>query len=305
MWFKNLRVFRLTQPWTLTHEQLNEKLGAFEFNPCGSLDLFRYGFTPPLGKDSDEWVHSTNGRMMICAKRQEKILPSGVIKEQIEEKTLSIENAEQRKLSRKEKQNLKDEIIFSLLPKAFTRSRLDFAYIDPKANWIIVNSASAKRAEDLMSKLREALGSLPSIPLATKHLPTQTMTRWLREAKVGNELELGDECELIANKDGRVIRCKKQDLTASEIRNHLDLGMQVNKLTLIWKESVHLLIDDQCSIKRLRFEGDITDPANERQPETKAEQFDLDFSIMALELDALIKLLIKQFGGLDTTTVTL
>jgi recombination associated protein RdgC len=304
MWFKNLRVFRLTQPWTLTHEELHEKLNTFGFNPCGSMDLFRYGFTPPLGRDSEELVHSTNGRMMICAKRQEKILPSGVIKEQIEEKTLSIENTEQRKLSRKEKQNLKDEVIFSLLPKAFTRSRLDFAYIDPKANWIIVNSASAKRAEELMSKLREALGSLPCIPLTTKHLPTQTMTRWLREAKVGNELELGDECELVANKDGRVIRCKKQDLTASEIRNHLDLGMQVNKLTLIWKESVHLLLDEQCAIKRLKFEGDITDADNQRQPETKAEQFDLDFSIMSLEIDALLKLLIKQLGGLDNTSAS-
>ncbi len=301
MWFKNLRVFRLTQSWTLTHEELNEKLNTFCFNPCGSMDLFRYGFTPPLGQDSEELVHSTNGRMMICAKRQEKILPSGVIKEQVEEKVLAIENAEQRKLSRKEKQNLKDDIIFSLLPKAFTRSRLDFAYIDPKANWIIVHSASAKRAEDLMSKLREALGSLPCIPLTTKHLPTQIMTRWLREAKVGNELELGDECELVANKDGRIIRCKKQDLAAAEIRNHLDLGMQVSKLTLIWKESVHFLLDDQCAIKRLKFEGDITDPNSERQPETKAEQFDLDFSIMSLEIDALLKLLIKQLGGIDNT----
>lgn len=301
MWFKNLRVFRLTQTWTLTHEELNEKLNTFGFNPCGSMDLFRYGFMPPLGHDSEELVHSTNGRMMICAKRQEKILPGGVIKEQVEEKILGIENAEQRKLSRKEKQSLKDDIIFSLLPKAFTRSRLDFAYIDPKANWIIVNSASAKRAEDLMSKLREALGSLPCIPLTTKHLPTQTMTGWLREAKVGNELELGDECELIANKDGRIIRCKKQDLTATEIRNHLDLGMQVSKLTLIWKESVHFLLDDQCAIKRLKFEGDITDGHNERQPETKAEQFDLDFSIMSLEIDALLKLLIKQLGGIDKT----
>jgi recombination associated protein RdgC len=299
MWFKNLRVFRLTQDWTLTHEELNEKLNAFIFNPCGSLDLFRYGFTPPLGRESEELVHSTNGRMMICAKRQEKILPSGVIKEHIQEKTLSIEKAEQRKLSRKEKQSLKDEVIFTLLPKAFTRSRLDFAYLDSKAKWIIVNSASAKRAEDLMSKLREAMGSLPSIPLTTKHLPTQVMTRWLREASIGNELELGDECELIANKDGRIIRCKKQDLTATEIRNHLDLGMQVNKLTLIWKESVEMLIDDQMAIKRLKFDGSITDPSSEKQAETQAEQFDLDFSIMALEIEALLKNLIKQLGGLD------
>jgi len=301
MWFKNLRVFRLTQAWALTEDQLAEQLQAFCFNPCGHLDLFRYGFTPPLGTDSNQLVHSTNGRLMICAKRQDKILPSGVIKEHLEEKVVQIETSEQRKLGRKEKQSLKDEIIFSLLPKAFTRSRLDFAYIDPKKNWIIVNSASAKRAEDLMSKLREALGSLPCIPLTTKHLPTQTMTRWVREASVGAELELGDECELTANKDGRVIRCKKQDLTASEIRNHLDLGMQVNKLGLIWKESVEMMIDDQLSIKRLKFDGSITDPSDEKQTETKAEQFDLDFSIMALELDALLHILIKQLGGLEAS----
>lgn len=304
MWFKNLRVFRLTQAWTLTHEQLDEQLATFSFNPCGSLDLFRYGFTSPLGNESEQLVHSTNGRMMICAKRQEKILPGGVIKEQLEEKIIALENTEQRKLSRKEKQNLKDEIIFSLLPKAFTRSRLDFAYIDPKQKWIIVNAASAKRAEDLMSKLREAIGSLPCIPLATKQAPTQAMTRWLREARIGSELELGDECELVANKDGRIIRCKKQDLTASEIRNHLDLGMQVNKLTLIWKESVQMLVDEQLSIKRLKFDGSITDPENEKQAESKAEQFDLDFSIMALEIDALLKILVKNLGGIDNTAAS-
>jgi recombination associated protein RdgC len=299
MWFKNLRVFRLTQTWTQTAEDLHKNLEAFQFHPCGGSDVFRYGFTSPLGKESDQLVHATNGRLMICVKRQEKILPSGVIKEQLEEKVAAIEASEQRKLGRKEKQGLKDELIFSLLPKAFTRSRLDFAYIDPKENWIIVNSASAKRAEDVLSKLREALGSLPCIPLTSKHLPAQIMTRWLREARIDGPFEAGDECELVASKDGRVIRCKKQDLSASEIRNHLDLGMQVSKLALIWKESVEFILDDQLAIKRLKFDGSITDPENERTPETKAEQFDLDFSIMSLEVDALLKQLVKLLGGIE------
>lgn len=299
MWFKNLRVFRLTQPWTQTADDLHNALEPFQFHPCGGSDIFRYGFTPPLGKESNQLVHATNGRLMICVKRQEKILPSGVIKEQLEEKIQAIETSEQRKLGRKEKQTLKDELIFSLLPKAFTRSRLDFAYIDPKENWIIVNSASAKRAEEVASKLREALGSLPCIPLVSKHLPAQVMTQWLRNTKIDGPFEPGDECELVAQKDGRLIRCKKQDLSASEIRNHLDLGMQVSKLGLIWKESVELMLDDQLAIKRLKFDGSITDPENERTPETKAEQFDLDFSIMSLEIDALLKQLIKLLGGID------
>ena len=217
MWFKNLRLYRLTEEWTITPEELNEKLAPFCFNPCGSLDPLRYGFEAPLGRDSDLFVHAANGYIMICAKKQEKILPSGVIKEALEEKVQAIRDAEGRSVSRKERDGMKDEIIFSLLPKAFTKSSLDYAYIAPQEKMIVVNSSSAKRAE--------ALGTLRCLPIAPKHTPTQVMTQWLRDSEAPHQFELGEECELQATKDGRIVRCKKLDLTASEIRNHLDSGM--------------------------------------------------------------------------------
>ncbi len=297
MWFKNLRLYRLTEDWTLTPEELNEKLEPFCFNPCGSLDPLRYGFEPPLGRDSDLFVHAANGYIMICAKKQEKILPSGVIKEALEEKVQAIRDAESRSVSRKERDSMKDEIIFSLLPKAFTKSSLDYAYIAPQEKMIVVNSSSAKRAEDLLSKLREALGSLRCLPIAPKHLPTQVMTQWLRESEAPHQFELGEECELQATKDGRIVRCKKLDLTASEIRNHLDSGMHVSKIALCWKESIHCLLDDQLGIKRLKFEDIIAEKANDSNPETRAEQFDADFTIMTLELKNFIAALLAAFGG--------
>jgi recombination associated protein RdgC len=297
MWFKNLRLYRLTESWTITPEELNEKLAAHCFNPCGSLDPLRYGFEAPLGRHGSEFVHVTNGYVMICAKKQEKILPNGVIKEQLEEKVLAISEAESRSVSRKERDSLKDEIIFSLLPKAFTKSSLDYAYIAPQEKLIVVNASSAKRAEDLLSKLREALGSLRCLPIAPKHLPTQVMTHWLHESQAPHQFELGEEVELQATKDGRVVRCKKQDLTASEIRNHLESGMHVSKIALCWKEAIHCIIDDQLGIKRLKFEDSICEKANERNPETKAEQFDADFAIMALELKNFIAALLVAFGG--------
>ncbi len=297
MWFKNLRLFRLTEEWTISTEELNTKLAEFCFNPCGSLDPLRYGFEFPLGRHGSEFVHVTNGYIMICAKKQEKILPSGVIKEALEEKVQAISDAESRPVSRKERDALKDEIIFSLLPKAFTRSSLDYAYIAPNEKLIVVNSSSAKRAEDLLSKLREALGSLRCLPISPKNLPTQAMTHWLRESKAPHQFELGEEVELQATKDGRVVRCKKLDLTAAEIRNHLDSGMHVSKIALVWKESISCIIDDQLGIKRLKFEDVISDKANDRNPETKAEQFDADFAIMAMELNHFINALLAAFGG--------
>jgi recombination associated protein RdgC len=299
MWFKNLRLYRFTQPFSLTHDQLADALAGHSFKPCGSLDPMRYGWVPPLGREGVEYVHSANGYMMICAKRQEKILPAAVVNEQLDERVAEISAAEARHVSRKERQELKDEVIFSLMPKAFTKSSLDFAYIAPREGLIVINAASAKRAEELLSALREALGSLGLIPVTPNHAPTQMMTHWLRSGELPAEFSLGEECELQGGKDGRVIRCKNQDLTADEIMGHLNSGMFVSRLALTWKEAIHCLVDDQLAVKRLKFEDSVQERASDRNPESKAEEFDADFAIMTLELSAFIEALLAAFGGED------
>lgn len=297
MFFKNLRLYRLTEQWTLSAEELATKLQEFEFHPCGSLDPLRYGFAPPLGSHGTDFVHACNGYLMICAKKQEKLLPGGVIKEQLEEKVRAISEAEARPVGRKERDALKDEIIFSLLPKAFTRSTLHYAYIDPVSGLIVVNAASAKVAEDLLSKLREALGSLRCLPVTPSNIPTQSMTHWVRESQAPHQFELGEQAELQATKDGRVVRCKKLDLTSSEFRNHLESGMHVSKIALTWKEAIHCVVDEQLGIKGLKFEDVLLDKANDRNPESKAEQFDADMAVMTLELKHFITALLAGFGG--------
>lgn len=297
MFFKNLRIYLLTEAFALSSTELAGKLEEHAFSPCGNLDPMRYGFVPPLGENGSDYVHAANGYIMVCAKRQEKLLPSGVINEQLATKVSEIEKSESRNVGRKERQTLKDEIIFSLLPKAFTKSSLEYAYIAPQENLIVVNASSSKRAEDLLSALREALGSLKVVPLTAKNLPTQSMTQWVRDAQAPKHFELGEECELQANKDGRIVRCKKQDLYADEVRNHLNSGMYVSKVALSWKEAIHCVVDDQLAIKSLKFEDKIIDKTNDRNPETKAEQFDIDFSVMAIELKNFIADLIDAFGG--------
>jgi recombination associated protein RdgC len=301
MWFKNLRVYRLTKPFTLSAEELDEALAQKVFQPCGKQDLQSYGWVAPLGRNGQSLVHATNGYLMVCAKRQEKILPGGVVREELEEKVAAISQAEGRSVARAEKQNLKEEIIFSLLPRALTRSQLQYAYIAPQENWVVVNASSAKRAEELLGALREVVGSLPVIPFATKQIPSQTMTSWLASSDLPAGFTLGDECELEAPRDdGRVIRCKKQDLTAEEMLNHLKTDMVVRKLALGWQDAVECVLDHELAIRRLKFSERILDQAGDRQPETAAEEFDVDFAIMAMELRGFLEALQQAFGGLDT-----
>ncbi len=308
MWFTNSRIYRFTQPFTTDAESLSHALSESVFVPCGSQDMNRYGWVSPIyhQTDGDEpLVHSCQGNLLLCAKKQEKVLPAAVIKEAVEEKIAVITESEGRPVSRKERQSLKDDVLMELLPKAFTRSNVQYAYIAPDKGYIVINAASASKAEELLSALRDAVGSLPVVPLVSKQLPYQVMTRWLNEGDIPATFSIGDECELSDPKaSGSVIRCKHQDLSSDEIKSLLEAGMIVTKLGVTWKQGVDFILDDQLVIKRLRFEDNIHERVDALEPQDKAEQFDATFSVMAIELSALIEDLMSAFGGINTQDVS-
>lgn len=319
MWFKNLRIYRFTQDFTIDKDTLNQGLNTHLFSPCGSQDPSRLGWVSPLNPkqsplDSSltdnadiELVYEQNGYWLITAKKQDKVLPASVINEALEEKVASISEAEGRPVRRKERQDLKDDVVMALLPKAFTRSSFQYAYINQKEGYIVINAASANKAEELLTLLRESLGSLPVIPIVSKQLPFQMMTRWVSEASSSNSnhehFSLGDECELSDPKEsGSVIRCKHQDLASTEINSHLQAGMIISKLGLNWLNGIEFILDDQLAIKRLRFADNIQEKADGYEAQNSDEQFAIEFSVMTLELSSFIKHLIDALGGINTET---
>ena len=297
MWFKNLSIFRLTETFTLSAEELEQKLEALAFRPCGPHEEFSLGWTSPIGKSGQQLVHSSNGYMMLCGKKEERVLPSAVINELVQEKIIEKEEQQARKLSKKERTEIKDEIIFESLPKAFTFSRKTYAYIDIKGSYIVVDSASSKSAEDLLSLLRKSLGSLPAIPLNTLDKPSSIMTQWLLTQQTPSDLTIEDECELRSDESGSIIRCKKHDLSLPEIKNHLDSGKAVIKLALNWSDRLAFIIDENLAVKRLRFLDLIQDQVSEIDITDAEAQFDVDFSIMSAELANFIPRLLEIFGG--------
>ncbi|WP_444925471.1 recombination-associated protein RdgC [Microbulbifer sp. TRSA002] len=305
MWFKNLRIYRLTKEFSLDAEKLNELLEPHAFVPCGSQDSTRYGWVPPLGRHGSQLVHATNGYLMVCAKKQEKVIPAAVVNEKVEELAQAISEKEARQVGRKERQNLKDEILLEMRPKAFARSRLQYAYIAPQDGWVVVDASSASAAEELLENLREAISSLAVVPLSAKNLPQQTMTHWLSAPEAPLQFDFGHECELRDPKDsGSVIRCKNQDLCAEEIHNHLVAGLQVHKLGLTWRGGVEFLVDDQLSLKRIKFSDELLEKADSADAESAAQRFDADFAVMTLEISALTKDLLSAFGGVNTESAS-
>lgn len=298
LWFKNMMVYRLNRDIPLSADEMEKQLDAFTFSPCGSQDMSKTGWVPPMGNRSDALTHENNGQIVICARKEEKILPSPVVKQALEAKIDKLEAEQSRKLKKTEKDSLKDEVLHSLLPRAFSRFSQTYLWIDTVNNLIMVDCASAKKAEDTLALLRKSLGSLPVVPLTLESPIELTLTEWVRSGEVPASFALMDEAELKAIlEDGGVIRCKKQDLVCDEIANHIEAGKLVTKLALDWQERIQFVLADDGSVKRLKFSDTLRDQNDDIDREDFAQRFDADFILMTSELAALTSNLVEALGG--------
>ncbi|AYG43924.1 recombination-associated protein RdgC [Pseudomonas sp. Leaf58] len=299
MWFKNLLTYRLTQEVPFEPEALEAALASKPARPCASQELTTYGFVAPFGKGEDApLVHVSGEFLLIAARKEERILPSSVVNDAVKEKVEEIETEQMRKVYKKERDQIKDEIIQAFLPRAFIRRSMIFAAIAPRLGVILVNSASAKRAEDLLSTLREVMGSLPVRPATVKIAPVATMTDWVKSQQAAEGFYVLDECELRDTaEDGGIVRCKRQDLTGEEIQLHLSTGKVVTQLALAWQDKLSFILDDKMVIKRLKFEELLQEQAEQDGGDEAAQQFDASFLLMMMTFTEFLPVLFEALGG--------
>ena len=174
MWFSQCTIFRPSE--IPNAALLADALAGASFAPCGGLDWFAEGFTAPQSF-TPELVFQAEKTMGIVLKREEKVLPGSVIQRAVGERVARIEQQECRSVGRKERQELKEQVTDELLPRAFVRATHTRALFAD--GLLLVDSAAASKAENLLAKLREALGGLKVQLAHTRQTPSALMTEWL------------------------------------------------------------------------------------------------------------------------------
>lgn len=299
MWFKNLHIYRLVEPFTLTAEQLHGKLIQDSARQCGSLERSTYGWRSPLGPEHDFLVQQCNGCLFIAARKEEKLLPASVVKERVEERIAIIELEQDRKVGSKEKRALSEEITIQLLPQAFSKGAVIYAYIDPAQGLLLIDTSSTAKAEEFTVLLRKSLGSLKLLAPEVEHSITALMTKWLAYDELPRGFNVEDTCEMQDPEHAKsVLKCMNMDLMSEEIQNHIKAGKQIIKLDLTWEDRVTFMLDGDLTLKRIGFLDLVQDQRDELDAAAPEEKLLADFSILAGEFSALLPELFQALGGL-------
>ena len=177
MYFKNLQPYRLSTEWPITAESLHEQLARKPFHPCGSQDFESRGWVAPC--DDGDLVHAIGDNWLICLQTEAKILPPAVINKEADARAAVIAEQQGFKLGRKQMKELREQVMNEFLPRAFTRIRKTYAWLNVQAGWLVIDAASQNKAEDVLEQLRHALDTFPVALLRTERSPMSAMADWL------------------------------------------------------------------------------------------------------------------------------
>jgi recombination associated protein RdgC len=300
MWFKSLQLYRLHDVHAIAIDQLAAALSEHAAKPLGNADARRIGWAAPAGRlGGGQLLHELKGHRLITALRQERMLPASVVAEEVADQVAEIEATEGRKVTRKEKTALKEQVTEALLPRAFVRSQRIDLWWDTERQLIGVNASSRTRAEDVLDLLRETLGSLKVTPLSTQTLPLRAMTTWLGDtASRPADMSIGDSVVLKAKGDDGVVRGRQLDLDSDEIHQHLECGRQASQLALSIEGQLSFVLHDDLALKSLRFGDALVEEAGHADDGDDAlARIETDFVIMAGSLRTSVERIIEWLGG--------
>ncbi|BBG30436.1 recombination-associated protein RdgC [Zymobacter palmae] len=297
-WFRNIYLYRVHDAQPIPLGVLLSALAEHRFQTVGPHEARRYGWTAPAGRNSDVLAHEVGGQRLIRLAEQQRMLPSSVIKEELEERCAEQEAKQGFPPRRRERQALKESLIEELLPQAFARTTVTDLWWDTKNQLIGINCASAKRAETVLDALRQSLGALKVTPLAVREPISRVMTAWVRDAGARpNGLVVGDMAELRGNDDG-VIRARKMDVDGEEIQAAISAGRTVSKLSIQIEGVLGMTLHEDMTLKSLAFDDALLDEANDVEDEgDPIMRTETDLVLMAGALTSAVQQLVGWLGG--------
>jgi recombination associated protein RdgC len=285
-------IYRIAPHWQIDLSEVQAALAQWPFVECGATQERSWGWAPPRGQAHGLMAESVGGQWLLRFMVEAKVLPGSVLARRVQEKAARIEQETGRKPGRRESRDLKEEAKLDLLPMAFTKQSAIWVWLDTAARFLVIDTTSQGRADEVASALIEALAGLSLALIDTHTSPQAAMAHWLSTQEAPAGFSIDRECELKSTGEEKaVVRYARHPLDIAEIQAHIAAGKLPTKLALSWDDRLSFVLTEGLQIKKLAFLDTAT------QGPTDEGGFDADVALATGELRQFIPDLIEALGG--------
>ena len=295
---KNLMVYRLMTPWAMSQAKLEEALQSAHFVECGASQEKSVGWVEPRGEAHGACVEVVAGQWILKWMMEVKSVPGSVVKRKVQEQVARIEADTGRKPGKKEIRSLSDDVRRSLLPMAFTKQSSVTVWLDPQAQRLVVDAASAAKADEVLTSLIKAVDGLALALVDTQTAPATAMAHWLGTQEAPQGFSVDRECELRAADESKaVVRYTRHALDTEEVSQHIANGKVPTRLALTWNDRVSFVLTDALQLKKVAFLDVVADESPASAADRDQDHFDADIAIATGELRRVLPALLEALGG--------
>ena len=294
--FKNALIYRIEAWEPPPRAAIEERLERQRFVACAASQGESAGWVEPRGKKHGALLEQVAGQaiLQLCVER--KPVPASVVKTLLEERLQKIEQDTGRRPRGKQAKELKEGIVHELLPRAFAKRSNTRVWVDAKAGWVVVDAASVKKADALITLLAELLGGgLRLAPLQSQQSPATAMAGWLAAREAPSGFSIDRDCELKQpDSEKASVRYARHTLDIDELGEHIRQGKLPTQLALTWAGRVSFVLTEALTLKRIK----LLDVVLEGTPQAEGDDhFDADMALVTGELQQLIPELLAALGG--------
>jgi len=294
MWFKNLKIYRLSAAWPLAGDDLQAALKRQAYQPGNNLEMQSIGWVPP--REGGELAHLVGGQILLTLRAEKKLLPATVINQVAKFRAQEIEEQQGYKPGRKQMKEIKERVTDELLPRAFSVYRDTRVWIDPINRWLVIDAAASSKADEVIGMLAKAIDPFPLENLYVTQSPASAMTGWLAEDEAPANFSIDQDTELRSSGQSRAaVRYVRHSIDADDARRHIQSGKQCTRLAMTWADRISFVLTEGLDIKRVT-PLDVLKEGSEAM-QTHDEKFDSDMTLMTGELAKLVAELVDALGG--------
>ena len=292
---KSAYIFGVSLPYVV--QDLIELVEKVDFQPPAPMSRSSSGFIK--NPSTDELVTTLRTGWSLCLRTDEKILPNEVVNKIVGERIADIEEKQDRQVYRKERLQIRDDVIAELLPIAFIKTRHTHIYYCAAERLLIVGAGSSGAADNAIGMLREALGSLSAVALRIDEL-TYQLTYRINRLATGHGLDLGKfglgNYLQLQGSDGQTLSFKENhsiEGNIQQVEEPLRQGYYVNEVALCGAGCYFKLKSD-LSFRSLHFD----EQGDEHEFEDVADLWRHEAAIQTLILCHQVKSLLELSGSL-------